>query len=201
MGQAEVTFRAMGSDCHVLVATEAPDDEAASALAALAVERAELLEQCWSRFRSDSELNRLNAAAGGDALPVSDDLFTLVAHMRSAWESSGGRFDPTVLSSMTALGYDADFATVSGRTAAASVVTLAPAPGMAAVALDPQHRTVALPLGVGIDPGAIGKGLGGDIIADEIIAGEEITLRSLLRSEPILQHRLLFLGEPCQQSG
>lgn len=163
---AERRFWAMGTDCHVLV--YAPES-AAAALADLAVERVELLEQSWSRFRPASELNRLNASAGQGAQPVSADLMRLAQSMQDAWLRSDGLFDPTVLTSMRALGYDADFATVSGRPASAlDDVVLAAAPGMSAVLIDEPESTISLPAGVGLDPGAIGKGLAADIIAEEL---------------------------------
>ena len=59
--QPSVNFRAMGTDCHVVVVTEA---SLADQLLTLSQDRVELLEDCWSRFRPTSELNRLNAAAG-----------------------------------------------------------------------------------------------------------------------------------------
>ena len=155
----------MGTDCHVLVHAPA----AAQELADLAVERVELLEQSWSRFRPASELSRLNASAGHGPQRVSADLLSLGQSMREAWLGTGGLFDPTVLTSMRALGYDADFATVTARSAAAlDDVLLAAAPGMSAVAIDESCSTISLPAGVGLDPGAIGKGLAADIVAEEL---------------------------------
>ena len=174
MATAEQRFRAMGSDCHVLVVT--PDLEGvdsasiASDIVALAARRVELLEQSWSRFRPTSELNHLNASAGAGPVRVSPDLLLLVDRMQQAWAQSEGRFDPTVLSSMLALGYDADFATVATRPASIAEVPSTPAPGMSAVRVDHADSTVSLPAGVGIDPGAIGKGLAADIIVEELMA-------------------------------
>ena len=160
--------RAMGTDCEVHV-TAAGD--VAHDLGALAVERIELLEQSWSRFRPTSELSRLNARAGTGPVPVSDDLLHLVRRMHEAWHDTDGLFDPTVLASMTALGYDTDFAAVQSRPAThwEDVVTT-PAPGMSAVIVDRADSTVALPAGIGLDPGAIGKGLAADIVAAELMS-------------------------------
>ena len=142
----------------------------ASDIVALAADRVELLEQSWSRFRPTSELNHLNASAGSGPVRVSPDLLLLVDRMQQAWAQSEGRFDPTVLSSMLALGYDADFATVAARPASIAEVPSTPAPGMSAVQVDHADGTVGLPAGVGIDPGAIGKGLAADIIVAELMA-------------------------------
>lgn len=166
MATAERMFRAMGSDCHVLVLT--PTADIASELADLAIERVNLLESSWSRFRPDSELSRLNARAGRGPIEVSADLFTLVDTMARAWTMSGGRFDPTVLTSMVHLGYDADFDSIRGS--AATAVHVQPAPGMSGVTLNTADLTVDLPRGVGLDPGAIGKGLAADLICAEFMA-------------------------------
>lgn len=163
---SEGRFRAMGTDCHVLVHAPAGVD---AELVELARSRVELLEQCWSRFRPDSELSLLNARAGTGPVDVSEDLLRLVERMRAAWLLSDGLFDPTVITSMTSLGYDADFATVAARPVASiDDVVLAAAPGMSGVRI--EGSTVALPAGVGLDPGAIGKGLAADLIATELHA-------------------------------
>jgi FAD:protein FMN transferase len=167
MTLAEGRFRAMGTDCHVLVSAQG---SVAAELVDLARERVELLEQAWSRFRPDSELSRLNARAGIGPVDASADLMLLVSAMREAWVGTGGLFDPTVLASMRALGYDADFATVAGRAHDVADVTLAAAPGMSDVRIDEGRGTVDLPSGIGLDPGAIGKGLGADVIVEELSA-------------------------------
>jgi len=157
----------MGTDCHVVVVA---DESACSDLLSLAVERVELLEESWSRFRPTSALNQLNARAGQGPVPVAADLLRLVVRMKQAWAMSNGLFDPTVLNSMQALGYDADFDTVTARPAAAALddVIVSASPGMSGVAIDELASTVSLPSGVGIDPGAIGKGLAADVIASEL---------------------------------
>ena len=162
----EIRFRAMGTQCHVLVAGAG---DVADELCHLARMRVELLEQSWSRFRPDSELNRLNASDGRGPQTVSPDLLRLGRAMKDAWLGTAGLFDPTVLASMRALGYDADFETVAARSATAlDDVILAASPGMSAVTIDESTSTISLPTGVGLDPGAIGKGLAADIIAEEL---------------------------------
>jgi thiamine biosynthesis lipoprotein len=169
----------MGTDCHVVVVADEP---ACDELLTLAVDRVELLEQCWSRFRATSALNQLNARAGQGQVVVSPDLMLLVQRMKEAWSMSNGLFDPTVLHSMQALGYDADFETVSARPSASTIddVVVSATPGMSGVVIDEAAGTVSLPAGVGIDPGAIGKGLAADVIASELYdAGAEGVLINL----------------------
>ena len=162
-------LRAMGTDCSVIC--YAPADSG-HLLADAAVARIELLEDCWSRFRPGSELNRLNHRAGTGPVQCSADLVRLAWTMRAAWEMTGGLFDPTILPSIKAAGYDADFATVIARGAIAASsgsLVVEPSPGMERVIVDEVLGTVDLPSGIGIDPGAIGKGLAADIIVDELM--------------------------------
>ncbi len=163
-------FRAMGTDCSVLIF--AASEVFGGQLCDLAIQRVEILEQCWSRFRPSSELSRLNEQAGAGPVEVSDDLFTLVEAMSEACALTGGLFDPTVLANMRAIGYDVDYAAVIARDALfyAGMPRVSPVPGMGSVILDASMQTVSLPVGVGLDPGAIGKGLGADIIVDEFLA-------------------------------
>jgi len=164
----------MGAACAISVYA----DSAADDLAQIAVLRVELLEQSWSRFRETSELNRLNSLVGTGPVVVSADLLTLVWHMKRAWELTNGLFDPTMLSEIKAAGYDADYATVLARGALADAATwnqssatsTARSSAMGSVEIDLEASTVNLPIGVGLDPGAIGKGLAADIIANEIMA-------------------------------
>lgn len=164
----------MGAACMVSVYADAAADE----LARIAQARVELLEQSWSRFRETSELNRLNSLSGTGPVVVSADLLTLVWHMQRAWEITRGLFDPTMLSEIKAAGYDADYATVIARGALAGVAswnsgsatTQVRSSAMGTVEIDLEASTVSLPAGVGLDPGAIGKGLAADIIANELMS-------------------------------
>lgn len=167
LAEARIEFRAMGTNCAVQVWAPSHAEE----LAHLARTRVEILEQCWSRFRASSELSLLNARAGQGPMEVSEDLHTLVAAMKHAWELTDGVFDPTVGAAMRAWGYDVTFAEVIARDYTTDVATR-PAPGMGGVRID--GSTVALPTGVELDSGAIGKGLAADIIAREIHAAGAI---------------------------
>ncbi|CAB4907514.1 unannotated protein [freshwater metagenome] len=163
----------MGAACAVSVYADAAADD----LAQIAIVRVELLEQSWSRFRESSELNRLNSLAGAGPMLVSADILALVWHMKRAWELTNGLFDPTMLSEIKAAGYDVDYATVLARGALADAATWNQASAsstvrssaMGSVEIDLDASTVALPVGVGLDPGAIGKGLASDIVANEIM--------------------------------
>lgn len=163
MRRVGVRGRAMGSDVHVITWSSSSADR----LADLALRRIALLEQCWSRFRPDSELSLLNARAGHGPVPVSEDLERLVSAMVAAHAWSEGDVDATVHGAMVAMGYGADFSTIASSAVPSSWDPV-PSAGMSGVVV--TAGSVALATGVAMDPGAIGKGLAGDIVTSEIDA-------------------------------
>jgi thiamine biosynthesis lipoprotein len=154
-------WHAMGSVAEVVVY-----HEQAPWLVVRARQRAEELEACWSRFRPESELSALNARAGSPVV-VSPRLWSAILAAREAWEATAGRFDPTVLPALRALGYDRTFHDVIDDPDV-PLPALTASPGFGRVALHPATRTVHLPLGCALDLGGIGKGLAADLIADEL---------------------------------
>ncbi|TBR21952.1 FAD:protein FMN transferase [bacterium] len=98
------------------------------------------LEGLLSTYRPDSEVSRLNAAAGSPAREVSGDLWALLEASSRAWSASGGLFDPTFSSSPPARGF--------GR-----------------LGLDSGRRKAFLPPGARLDFGGIGKGYALDAAA------------------------------------
>jgi thiamine biosynthesis lipoprotein len=166
-GARQVSGRVMGSDFHVL-AVGGPSDLPARARA-----RLEELEARWSRFQPDSELTRLSSS-GAKRVTVSTDTWQLVAAMVTAWERTRGRCDATVLPAIAAAGYDQDLGALPRDRPATSIVRepAQPSPGLGEVELDRANGSVRLPPGVGLDPGAVGKGLAADlVVADLIEAG------------------------------
>lgn len=154
-------FRAMGTDCEVLVVGGRPG------VARRARARVEELERNWSRFLPDSDVSRANAASGRP-VKVSASTLTLFEHALAAARATGGLVDPTVGRALVAHGYDRDFATV--RVAARSVEPVPQVDGSwPAIELDHHQRTVTLPAGTRFDPGAIGKGLAADLISAELV--------------------------------
>jgi thiamine biosynthesis lipoprotein len=151
----------MGSTAEVVVFGPQPDE-----LAARAVTEIERLEASWSRFRPGSELCLLNRGADRPAV-VSTTLWAPIAAAARAWTETGGIFDPTILGTLQALGYDRTFAELPAD--------LGPGPhpalvvGFGEVGLDPDRREVTLPAGVGLDLGGIGKGLAADLVVDELV--------------------------------
>lgn len=156
---AELRFRAMGSDVHVLV--HGPVE-----LAELARETIDDLEQRWSRFLATSEVTRLNERAGRWTR-VSEPTLELVGRAVEGWQRTAGRFDPTVLGDVVRAGYDRSFDAmdrIADRPAPASDLGR----GAIGIAVDRAEQAVFLPEGVGFDPGGMGKGLAADLAAHTV---------------------------------
>ncbi len=154
------TLAAMGSTVEIVLVGGCAA-EAGEAFA-LAERLAAEWERTFSRFRPDSELSHLNRRSG-EAVAVSDLLYSATEMALHAAFRTGGLFDPTVLPSLTVLGYDRTFEAISERGDLPS--GLSAAPGVSGVMLDPERRTVRLPAGVQLDLGGLAKGLYADVLA------------------------------------
>jgi thiamine biosynthesis lipoprotein len=152
-----LTVRAMNGDVELL----SPRSEARHRFG-LAASWLRGFERRFSRFDPSSELSGLNARAGRP-VAVSQAMLHLVELSLALARRSGGLFDPTILRSLEAAGYDRSFELIEAA-------TLAPpqAPRAASwrdVSVDPAARTITLPPDVGIDLGGIGKGFAADRLA------------------------------------
>ena len=131
-----------------------------------ALDELERLEQCWSRFRANSELSRLNRASGtwfelGETLAAAVDRAIQLHHM------TGGAFDPTIHRQLVAAGYDRPFRLLD-RDQPGPMPTPAASPGIAGI--DRANQMIRLPPGVTLDLGGVGKGLAADMIAVGLVA-------------------------------
>jgi thiamine biosynthesis lipoprotein len=159
----------MGSDASLLVFARDPEP-----LADWAVGEIERLEQCWSRFRPDSELGALNRGAGVPDVIVSATLACALERARVAYELTEGRFDPTILPVLQTLGYDRTFTDVAAH--GNRCRERAPVPGFRDVLLERSSShgarvaRVTLPRGTAIDLGGIGKGLAADLVTEGLLA-------------------------------
>ena len=158
----------MASDTQVIV--NGPPRAAEEAFAAT-IEFLGHLESRWSRFLNDSDVTRLNNAAGV-AVEVDPTTVTLVTTMIEAWRVTGARFDPSVLPALVAAGYntslidDRHVTALPGGHAEPGPATLV---DMNDIEIDPERNIIALPLGLVIDPGGIGKGLAADLAVDRLL--------------------------------
>ncbi len=160
--------RIMGTRVGAQVATPPVRENAARAAIDACLEWMREVDRRLTRFTAESDLMRLNAAAGAWA-PVSAMLFEVVERSLLAAEATGGLFDPTILPILEAWGYDRDFSAIAYREAALewrvpSDLTL---PGhWPEIELDRDGRRIRLPAGVRLDLGGIAKGWAADVAFD-----------------------------------
>jgi thiamine biosynthesis lipoprotein len=86
------TFRAMAAENEVQVWGERAMAEIAAERAIAEVAR---IEAKYSRYRDDSVVSRINAAAGGKPVAIDDETRSLLAYANACWTQSGGLFDAT----------------------------------------------------------------------------------------------------------
>jgi thiamine biosynthesis lipoprotein len=158
----ECRDRAMGSTAHVVLG------DAPAGLASWALGEIERLEQCWSRFRSDSELELLHARAG-EWVEVSASMLLALTCAHDLHRSSDGLFDPTVRDALERAGYDRSFEAVACDAGVLACAPGDPAAGYARVEIDVDAARVRVPVGVRIDLGGIGKGLAADLVARGLV--------------------------------
>ena len=154
------SWRAMGCSVDVVVVG------GPSGLLDLARSSIDHLERRWSRFLPDSDLSRLNHAAGS---PVHTDPATVVLlqAMLDGWRATGGLFDPTLLAPLVSLGYGASWHDPASVTSLPHGALLRG--DLDALRIDPVQSIVTAPKGMCLDAGGIGKGLAGDLVVEALI--------------------------------
>ena len=174
------SFPALGTTAALFVTEADGLDRARRALEAELV----AIDRACSRFRSDSELSRVNRAKGR-AIRSSELFVEAVAVALDAARVTDGAVDPTIGRSLRAIGYDCDFADIaySGRPLR---VRAMPVDGWRGIRLDRRTRTVRLPKDVELDLGATAKALAADRAARraqrEIGGGVLVTSAATCRS-------------------
>ncbi len=145
----------MGSSCRIV----ASDRELAQSGADLV----RSLEQRWSRFLPSSEISALNECSGRVTV-VSNPTYLLIERAEHARRATGGAYNPLMLDQLVRLGYarswdEIDRSDLESGDSAGQPVCSDP------IELYPEVSAVRLPDGVRFDPGGIGKGLAGDVVA------------------------------------
>ena len=151
-------FEALGSSCSLFAAGVTADR----------LERGEAwvrsLQARLTRFEPDSELSRLNAAAG-TWFAVGDQLEALLRESLRAWELSGGLVNVAVLGAMHGIGYQRSMSEVpAGRPEPAPAVVPRPLPEVLAV----MPGRARLEPGTGLDLGGLAKGWLADRLAERL---------------------------------
>ena len=190
MTTAARAFPALGTTASVVVT----DPGRLPAAVSLLREELDAIDLACSRFRADSEISRLHEQAGRQ-IRVGEVLAEALGAALRAARLTEGLVDPTVGAAVRALGYDRDFALLTGgaadpvlnesfrtsedlndsfktshRRGAVRPADPIPAPGWHRVLFDPALRLVVLPRGVQLDLGATAKALAADRAARRIHA-------------------------------
>ncbi len=155
-----VSFRALGTTAVIATVDPAHEGEACAA----AVSELDAFDRACSRFRTDSELARVNAARG-KRVAVGPLLLEALSVAVDAARTSGGLVDPTVGRSLRTSGYDSTFTVVAARDGRTFRASFSAAPGWQCIELDQDAATVRVPAGVELDLGATAKALVCDRVA------------------------------------
>ncbi|MFI5084393.1 MAG: FAD:protein FMN transferase [Actinomycetales bacterium] len=139
------------------------------------------VDEACSRFRSDSELSRLQPLPPGGAT-VTPMLALLVEKALEAAEITDGDVDPTLGRDLDALGYDRDILSIAipaefgiaGGTGAPLPSPARPGRGTGAAAswrrMSVRDRVLKVPAEVRLDLGATAKAVAADLAAAEVFA-------------------------------
>jgi FAD:protein FMN transferase len=155
-------WEALGSSAVLLVT-----DPRALERARATVERElEKIDRACSRFRSDSDLQRVNAGAGR-FVPVSRLLIAAAQVALRAAELTDGDVDPTVGNALLLAGYDRDWALLEKpiegpEQAQRPVIRARATPGWQAIEIDSERAAMRIPTGVRLDLGATAKAWAAD---------------------------------------
>lgn len=132
-------------------------------LASAALDEGDRLEEVMTIFRESSELSRVNRGAHEAAVPVSEELWSVLDLARAVSQATEGAFDPAA----TPLSRCWGFIQRQGRVPSDEEIEAArQCTGMRLIDLDPATRTVRFHRpGVSLNLGAIGKGFALDRMA------------------------------------
>jgi thiamine biosynthesis lipoprotein len=81
--------------CRNVLQLYAEQEDKAAVVFAVAERELRRIETLWSRYRTDSIVSRINAAAGGPPVEVDAETAHLLDYAQQAWQVSNGLFDIT----------------------------------------------------------------------------------------------------------
>lgn len=155
-------FTAMSCPCEIRVVGK--DEHQVHGAAQAGINEVRRIEQKYSRYRPDSLLSRINAAAGHDPVQIDQETHALLQLGGHLHRASEGRFDLT----SGVLRRAWDFRTQRVPTQA-QIDALLPLVGWGHVVMSPEH--VRLPQrGMELDLGGLGKEYAADRAADMCLA-------------------------------
>lgn len=137
------------------------DSAAAGAARELVRGETSAMDEACSRFRPDSELARVNDAAGRP-VGVSPLFGAVVSAALRAAAATDGAVDPTCGAGLEAAGYDRDIEILRHEGIRFTVREHLAAPGWQSVGWNPGTRTLRTPSGCRLDFGAVAKALAAD---------------------------------------
>ncbi len=155
-------FRSMG--CQVSVLAPADRRDAWPRTRAVIDE----WDEQFSRFRRDSELERLNDA-DGRPFPASRKMLTVLEAAVRAARATDGLFDPLLGGRMRELGYDRTFVELPVDRPPLPLGDWRPG-AWREIVVDAERGTVRLPRGHRLDLGGIVKGMAVDAALDALVA-------------------------------
>lgn len=150
---APLLFPALGSTAALLL----PDPAQLECARSIFQAEIDAIDKACSRFRSDSDLMRINAADGQPTVVSELFLEALAVALRAA-RITDGLVDPTIGSAVRKLGYDRDFASIE-RNGPPLRVSVQRIPGWKTIEVQTPRSIVRVPPGVELDFGATAKAL------------------------------------------
>jgi FAD:protein FMN transferase len=149
-------FDALGTSAVVA----ADRDSIATAVAEVRRE-VHAIDRSCSRFRPDSDLSRVNDAAGAWTRVDGLLLDAMELALRAA-RLTGGAVDPTVGRAMVRLGYDRDFRLIATEGSATTLPFEPESPRWPQIEIRRDRSQIRIPEGVSLDLGATAKALAAD---------------------------------------
>ena len=179
-----VTFQAMGTRCEIQYACD--DLKRAVAFERIAVGWVQAFEAKYSRFRDDSLIGRINAAAGREWIEIDAEMEQMLKLCDTLFFLTQGILDPTALPLLRIWNYKAEHPVLPNESEIAAARRLV---GWSKVQRTPGK--ILLPeAGMALDLGGFGKEYAVDIVA-EIAA--DLGIANVLVD---FGHDLRALGKP-----
>ena len=94
-GVSQVSFQGLGTECSIQFVAESKDQ--ANAFSRAVVAWVGKFEARYSRFREDSLISRINAAAGRSWVEIDEEMGALLQLCDQLYVTTSGIFDPTAL--------------------------------------------------------------------------------------------------------